>query len=242
MKKRNLKEMAGISILAAIIVVMAAIPQLGYLKVPILAFDLTLLFVPVLIGTMLFDKKGGLILGLVFGLSSLAVAIFRPATPFDITFRNPLVSVLPRLIFPMIFLFILDLLRKLDSFKSALITTIFTIGIAITFITTNMSKVFIIFILILAILSLLFTIYCYKHKDKKLLYILPTFISVIIHGILVLSVIVLFYQQTIIEMFQVENAIRVIGIVLVSNSFLEAILSSIIMQLITPIIRKTRDE
>ncbi|MFV0425329.1 MAG: ECF transporter S component [Bacilli bacterium] len=242
MKKTNLKETAGLAIFAAIIIVMAAIPQVGYFKIPVLAFDLTLLFIPVLVGTTLYGRKGGLILGLVFGLSSLAVAFMRPATPFDLTFRNPLISVLPRVIFPLVYLFMLDISKKLDTFKLSIVTTIALIIIVTTFIITDMSFVFILFATILTLANVGFIFYCKKHPEKKLIYVLPTFISIIFHGLFVLSMIALFYSQTFIDTFQNQNVVYMVAFVLVSNSFLEAILSSLIIQLIMPAIKRGRDE
>lgn len=242
MKRENLRENLGITVFASIIVLMAAVPQIGFIKIPILAFDFTLLFVPVLVGTTLYGKKGGLILGLVFGLSSLAVAIFRPATPFDLTFRNPLVSVLPRVLFPMIYLFMIDASKKLDTFKLSILVNIILAILIATFIATDMSIAFIIFALILSAANIGFIVYCKKHPEQKLIYILPTFISIVFHGLMVLSMIGLFYNQTFIETFQSENVVYLIALVLVTNSCIEAVLSSLIIQLITPTIKRYRSE
>ncbi len=238
MKRENLRENLGITVIASIIVVMAAVPQIGYIKIPILAFDFTLLFVPVLLGSTLYGKKGGLILGLVFGLSSLAVAIFRPATPFDLTFRNPLVSVLPRVLFPMIYLFMLDVSKKLDTFKLSIVVNIILALLVVTFIATDMNIAFVIFALILSGANVGFIVYCKKNSEKKLEYILPTFISIVFHGLMVLSMIGLFYG----DVFQSENIVYVIALVLVTNSCIEAILSSLILQLITPTIKRYKSE
>ncbi|MPN22244.1 hypothetical protein SDC9_169627 [bioreactor metagenome] len=60
---------------------------------------LTILHIPVIIAAILFQVEGGLIVGLTFGLTSWFVAATRAATPIDLLFVNPLVSVLPRVLF-----------------------------------------------------------------------------------------------------------------------------------------------
>ncbi len=242
MTKANLRETLGITIIATIIIVMAAIPQIGYIRIPIFAFDLTLLFIPVLVGSTLFGKRGALILGLVFGLSSFAVAIFRPASPFDLAFRNPLVSVLPRVLFPMVYLFILDIAKKFNTFKLSIFVTIILLLTLITFIATDMSIGFVLFIFILMLANIGFIVYCKKHPTKKLLYIVPTFLSVIFHGLIVLSMLALFYSQALTENFPTQHLAYVVVTILMTNSTLEAVFSSLIMQLIMPGIKRSRNE
>lgn len=239
--KNDLRETTGLTIIAAIIVVLAAIPQLGYIRLPFLPFDITLLFVPVLVGSTLYGKKGALILGLVFGLSSMAVAFFRPASPFDLTFRNPLVSVLPRVIFPMVYLFILDIAKKLDTYKLSIIVSVVILILTASFIITDMNYSFVIFSMLLFAANIGFVIYCRQHRNKKMTYILPTFISVIFHGMFVLSMIGLFYGETFISTFQNDNIVYMIAIVLVTNSSLEAVSSSLIIQAIMPSIKAYRN-
>lgn len=96
-KKTNTRNMTYYGMIMAIIIVMSLVPFLGYIQIPPLA--ITLIHIPVIVGTILFGWKAGLLFALTFGLSSMFVAMTRGATPLDLLFINPLVSVLPRLIF-----------------------------------------------------------------------------------------------------------------------------------------------
>lgn len=98
---RKTKELAFGSMIMAIILLMALVPGIGYIKINLV--DVTLIHIPVLVGAMTFkDKKLALIAGTTFGVSSWLVAMFRPMGPIDLVFRNPLVSILPRILFALL--------------------------------------------------------------------------------------------------------------------------------------------
>lgn len=97
MVSKNLKNFVLMSVISALIVLMAVVPYLGYIQITIASF--TIIHIPVIIGSVILGKKNGAILGLVFGLSSMFVALIRPTNPIDLLFQNPLVSVLPRVLF-----------------------------------------------------------------------------------------------------------------------------------------------
>lgn len=107
----KVKDMTTNALLIALIVVMALVPQLGFIG--LFGTPLTLIHVPVLIGALLFSKYGW-VYGLTFGLTSLFVALTRPVTPIDLLFQNPLVSVLPRLAFGALIPVVYSLTKKLD--------------------------------------------------------------------------------------------------------------------------------
>jgi hypothetical protein len=90
------KDLTTNALLTALIVVMAVVPQLGFIS--LFGVAMTLIHIPVLIGALLFPRYGW-VYGLTFGLTSLFVALTRPVTPIDLLFQNPLVSVAPRLAF-----------------------------------------------------------------------------------------------------------------------------------------------
>jgi uncharacterized membrane protein len=56
----------------------------------------------VLVAAFTLGLKGGLIVGLGFGIMSLLRALIAPTSPFDAAFINPIVSVLPRVLFGLI--------------------------------------------------------------------------------------------------------------------------------------------
>ncbi len=94
----------------AIIFLMGFVPQLGYLTIlPGLA--LTLLHLPVLIGSYLYGWRRGLLYGLAFGLTSWAMALSSGAG-LNALFAVPWVSVLPRLVWGALAGAAFDLPRK----------------------------------------------------------------------------------------------------------------------------------
>ena len=63
--------------------------------------SITVLHVPAIIGAILEGPIVGTGIGAIFGIFSLIQANIAPLSPIDIAFRNPLVSVLPRILFPL---------------------------------------------------------------------------------------------------------------------------------------------
>ncbi|MDD3191502.1 MAG: ECF transporter S component [Bacilli bacterium] len=97
-KKRHriIFEIAFTAILIALIVALSAPPYIGFgLAIPFLGVQITILHIPVIIGAFLLGRKYAWLLGLVFGLGSLWAA-FQTAV---LVFQNPLISVLPRVLF-----------------------------------------------------------------------------------------------------------------------------------------------
>ena len=59
---------------------------------------ITVLHVPVIIGAILEGPVVGMIIGFLFGISSLIQAAIAPTGPIDVAFTNPMISVVPRII------------------------------------------------------------------------------------------------------------------------------------------------
>ena len=116
MRDKRVLEMTLTAVFAALIVVLAVVPQIGYIQLFGIA-AITIIHIPVLIGGIFGGRKVAISLGLVFGLSSLFVALTRPAAPTDFVFQNPLVSVLPRIIFGYVLYEVYVLFRKLINVK-----------------------------------------------------------------------------------------------------------------------------
>ena len=85
------------AILAAIEIFLTA-ADLGFFAIGRIAF--TILHIPVFIAVILAGLPQGLILAAIFGFSSLTSAYLHPSGLLDYLFRNPLISVLPRLMIP----------------------------------------------------------------------------------------------------------------------------------------------
>lgn len=92
-KAYDTNSLVKLSMGISIIIIMTFTP-LGHLP-GVLA--ITIVHVPVIIGAILYGPKVGTILGLSMGLASLSKSIVAPTSPLNEFFRNPLVSVLPRL-------------------------------------------------------------------------------------------------------------------------------------------------
>ena len=111
----KVKDITTNALLIALIVVMAVVPQLGFIS--LFGVARTLIHIPVLIGALLFPKYGW-VYGLTFGLTSLFVALTRPVTPIDLLFQNPLVSVAPRLAFGALIPVVYTLSKRLTSSRN----------------------------------------------------------------------------------------------------------------------------
>lgn len=86
----NVRQIVIAGILGGIAIFLGA-TRLGFIPVPNLAGNATILHVPVILGGALEGPVVGTIVGLIFGVFSFIQA----EVPF---FRNPLVSILPRLL------------------------------------------------------------------------------------------------------------------------------------------------
>ena len=110
MTNKRTREIALTGVFGAIILVMALVPWLGYIQLGVVA--LTIIHIPVLIGGAAGGKRVSIYLGLIFGLSSLMIALLRPVLPSDFIFQNPLVSVLPRILFGYVAYLLYELFNK----------------------------------------------------------------------------------------------------------------------------------
>jgi uncharacterized membrane protein len=97
MRNSKVYEITVISTFTALIIVMALVPMLGFIQIGAVA--VTIIHIPVLIGGIFGGRKVSVSLGLAFGLLSLIVALTRPSGPIDLLFQNPMISVLPRVLF-----------------------------------------------------------------------------------------------------------------------------------------------
>ena len=95
-RKFSLQWMTGTAMMIAVTLVLGSTP-LGLIRTPILTA--TTLHIPVIIATLVLGLEAGVLTGLVFGIQSL-INNLTSASFFGPFFINPLVSVLPRLLFP----------------------------------------------------------------------------------------------------------------------------------------------
>lgn len=85
--------------------------------------SITILHIPVIIGAILEGPFVGMGIGAIFGVFSLIQANMN-ATLFDIAFRNPLVSVLPRILFPLITWGIFFIVSKWKKIPAVIVASV----------------------------------------------------------------------------------------------------------------------
>lgn len=115
-KKFEVRKMAVIGVLAAISIMLSMTP-LGF--IPIGPLNLTIMHIPVIIGAVLEGPLVGIIVGLIFGFTSLLRAITMP-TITNFALINPLVSILPRVLIGIVAYYVYKLTIKLT--KNALVS------------------------------------------------------------------------------------------------------------------------
>lgn len=111
MRNMSTKELTLTAVLSAIVLVMALVPNFGFITVtPFVGF--TIIHIPILIGAFYGGRKVGGFLGALFGITSMFVAFTRPAAALDPIFTNPLVSILPRFLIGYFAVDVLNLYKK----------------------------------------------------------------------------------------------------------------------------------
>lgn len=71
MKNQKVLFLTQNALLTALVLLLAFVPQIGYIKLPILPIQATTVHIPVIVGSILLGWKSGAFLGAVFGLTSL---------------------------------------------------------------------------------------------------------------------------------------------------------------------------
>ena len=95
-KRPNVRRITIVGILSALTLALSLIPQIGYITIPGLGLQITIVHIPVIIAGIIEGPVVGAFVGLIFGLSSLYTALTSPL-PIAFAFLNPLVSILPRI-------------------------------------------------------------------------------------------------------------------------------------------------
>lgn len=87
----TVKKMTRIAMLGAIAAFMSLTP-FGYIQIGLV--KITFMHIPVIIAAIMEGVTGGIMVGLIFGISSLINSLSTPLAP---VFLNPMVSVFPRI-------------------------------------------------------------------------------------------------------------------------------------------------
>ena len=97
MNKDRTKRITFLGLMIGLVIVMSVFPFVGY--IPFGPISITIIHIPVLIGAYKYKTFGGFVMGLAFGISSFLIGVIRPQTIMDAFFINPLVSILPRVLY-----------------------------------------------------------------------------------------------------------------------------------------------
>ena len=136
------KKLALTGAFSALIVVLG-ITRLGFISLSP-TVSLTIIHIPVILVVMLAGLPGGLACGTVFGIFSLIQAAMNPSGALDPLFVNPLISIVPRILFALVTWFFWKLLNfiphmpktisaAITSFTGSLLHTCFVIGMLYLF-------------------------------------------------------------------------------------------------------------
>lgn len=87
----TVKKMTRIAMLGAIAAFMSLTP-FGYIQIGLV--KITFMHIPVIIAAIMEGLTGGILVGFIFGISSLINSL---STPFAPVFMNPMVSIFPRI-------------------------------------------------------------------------------------------------------------------------------------------------
>lgn len=91
--------------------------RIGYIPVPNLAANATIMHVPVIVGAVMEGWVVGAIIGAVFGLSSFALATIP-------LFKNPLIAIVPRIIIGITAYFSYAVLKKSNEYAALIVAAV----------------------------------------------------------------------------------------------------------------------
>lgn len=138
--------MVKVGLLSAITIVLG-LSGLGF--IPIQPFKLTIMHLPVIIGSILLGPVAGALVGLIFGLFSIYQNIINP-TVVSFAFYNPLVSVLPRILIGIIPFYVYKFFSNFNK----------TVGVAIAAAIGSLTNT-------VGVLGMIYIIYLEKYISAK---------------------------------------------------------------------------
>lgn len=238
MNKKKILNLTLFSTFSSFILILGLIPNLGYITfIPGIA-SLQIIHVPVLIGIMFLPLGYSIGLGFMFGLSSFIASFLYAKDIFDYAFQNPLISILPRVLFAVAAFFIYKglkiLFKKLKNGKlySFILVTIVSVLFAY-FVSQGLHKttgwelnyIYIIAGLLLIGILILYYYFLSNKQYNNLTFVPTVFItSSIVHSLLVLSMVALFKPSA----YDGADIFGVILAVLSTNALFEALIAVLI--------------
>lgn len=186
--RRRIQNLTVNAMLIALIALMGFVPFLGFIPLGA-SVSITLIHLPVLLGAALLSTRSATLLVLSFGIVSLLVVLTNPTPqPIDLFFVNPLISVLPRILFGLFAGVLFSFSRRFAKLQHYGLLSIFA------------------------------------------------FLATVFHTILVLSMLWLFASAELSGLF--GNLVQFIWYILSLNGLIEAILSALLIPLLTLALRR----
>jgi len=120
MRDKRVLEITTAGVFGAIILFLSLVPApwgltWGFFRVSA-GVEITIIHIPVIIGGIFGGKRVAITLGFIFGLGSLLAALIYGGL-FSVFFLNPLVSILPRMLFGYFIYLFYKLLKDLFTWK-----------------------------------------------------------------------------------------------------------------------------
>ena len=238
---RNTQELILVSLFGAIILGLALIPNVGLITL-FGAVSITIIHIPVLIGAMTLKKVSSVvILGTLFGFGSLFAALTRGVTPVDLAFVNPLISVVPRILFAVSAYYIFKSARWFQHVLPYVaqfvilnvVVLLMSIGLS-TYLIDNalVSQFWSIVLSTLLFFGVSGFMFFQTRRRKDLVFIpITSLLSTLLHTLFVLAAIVLVEPG----LFNLSfgAAIEFIYVIVVTNGLLEAVVAVLV---VTPIV------
>lgn len=234
------QELILVSLFSAIILILAMVPNVGLITFGAVA--ITIIHIPVLIGAMTLKRVSSVfVLGFLFGLGSLFAALTRGSTPIDLAFINPLISVIPRILFALIAFYIFKgsryIVKSLPYVASLSILSammlVMSIGLYHYLVSSETLNTFVSIIVSSVIWSVI-TVFMFIQTRKRpnIMFIpLTSLVSTLLHTVLVLSALVIVEPSLFNFTFGV--AVNVIYGIMISNGLLEAVVAVFV---VTPVV------
>lgn len=232
--KEKTRRLVVTAMLGAITIVLGLTP-LGF--IPLGLINITTMHIPVIIGAILEGPLVGGIVGLIFGLSSMANAIIRP-TPISFVFLNPLISIVPRILIGVVTAYVYKALRKKNNEKIRKFTILIWIVVSVFLaylLYRNISGQGETYQIVLSIVFLLISLFMLyltiKHKNNNFGVAISSFLGSMTNSILVLGLIYLIYAEEYVTSLSipVEAARSTIFGAIITNGIPEGILSIVIV-------------
>jgi uncharacterized membrane protein len=234
------QELILVSLFSAIILILAMVPNVGLITFG--AVSITIIHIPVLIGAMTLKRVSSVfVLGLLFGLGSLFAALTRGSTPIDLAFINPLISVIPRILFALIAFYIFKgsrfVIKSLPYAASLSILSVIMLVMSFglyDYLVSSETFNSLVSIVISSVIWIVITVFMFIQTRKRpnIMFIpLTSLVSTLLHTVLVLSALVIVEPSLFNFTFGV--AVNVIYGIMISNGLLEAVVAVFV---VTPVV------